>query len=539
MPGTLTELLAAAVEEISSLHQRLDALQRQVDELQSELRHRVPDPADTRAAQSPPAAASHLSPHPRVPVISLANDNDVSVTLSAELPDFETETRTPLPELRFNESTAPTSSLEDGHTSESVEAQRRPFIKWLPTTDAELPLIEARCRLKAEASRWAYQRRQLTSAQAEFRTEIEPRDRQLITQAKQLPDCFLWMSHPSAPVPSNPQDWMMLAGSYEVLATATGALRRILEDEEESRDSFEKGVNLLAEAQSALRIAVTRLGGPPTDHDQARIFGWLKSVALDRQIFIRRFMRLDDPGSPETWENLQERVTEFESAWENTRGKKSLRKKLLGRIRYKLSHLSGADSAEASHHWTAIAQDVEALIADGLPPSNLELREMLLPFVESFPELASMPKGFQLTVREIDRYLASMAAAESNSEAALEGVVSDQVSRIASLMAGKTAIIIGGDRRPHAAAALEKAFQLAELIWIDTRAHESVSSFEPYVARPEVCLVLLAIRWSSHSYGEVQDFCRQHNKPLVRLPGGYNPNQVASQILDQGSDRLL
>jgi hypothetical protein len=76
------------------------------------------------------------------------------------------------------------------------------------------------------------------------------------------------------------------------------------------------------------------------------------------------------------------------------------------------------------------------------------------------------------------------------------------------------------------------------LIWIETRAHESIEGFEPYVARPNVAAVVLAIRWSSHSYGEVKDFCDKHGKPLVRLPGGYNVNQVAAQIMSQCSERL-
>jgi hypothetical protein len=51
-------------------------------------------------------------------------------------------------------------------------------------------------------------------------------------------------------------------------------------------------------------------------------------------------------------------------------------------------------------------------------------------------------------------------------------------------------------------------------------------------------LVLLAIRWSSHAFGDVKQFCDRHGKPLVRLPGGYSPNQVAAQILAQGSEQL-
>lgn len=56
--------------------------------------------------------------------------------------------------------------------------------------------------------------------------------------------------------------------------------------------------------------------------------------------------------------------------------------------------------------------------------------------------------------------------------------------------------------------------------------------------RSGVAVDLLSIRWSSQFYGDVRVFCERHKRPLVRLPAGYNANQVASQILEQCSDRL-
>jgi hypothetical protein len=85
---------------------------------------------------------------------------------------------------------------------------------------------------------------------------------------------------------------------------------------------------------------------------------------------------------------------------------------------------------------------------------------------------------------------------------------------------------------------LKTALGLKELVWVETREHESVTAFEPVIARPDVALVLLAIRWSSHSFGDVRRFCDRHGKPLVRLPGGYNPNQVAAQIVSQCGGQL-
>ena len=75
-------------------------------------------------------------------------------------------------------------------------------------------------------------------------------------------------------------------------------------------------------------------------------------------------------------------------------------------------------------------------------------------------------------------------------------------------------------------------------MWIETKEHQSITAFEPAIAEPELALVLLAIRWSSHAFGDVKQYCDRHGKPLVRLPGGYSPNQVAVQILAQCSEKL-
>ncbi len=113
-----------------------------------------------------------------------------------------------------------------------------------------------------------------------------------------------------------------------------------------------------------------------------------------------------------------------------------------------------------------------------------------------------------------------------------------EVKQAARLLSGKSVVLIGGDRRPEAQDALKEALDLEEVLWIETKEHQPVASFETAIARPDVALVLLAIRWSSHSFGEVRQFCDRHGKPLVRLPGGYNPNQVAAQILSQCGERL-
>ena len=143
-----------------------------------------------------------------------------------------------------------------------------------------------------------------------------------------------------------------------------------------------------------------------------------------------------------------------------------------------------------------------------------------------------IPDGFRRVLDEVDRYLATQGL-PLNQRCAL----SAEVQRVAELYKGKTMVLIGGDRRPHAHEALRSAFCLKELIWVATRDHESNDLFLPYTSRPDVNVVLLAIRWSSHSYGDLKTICDRYGKEFYRLPAGYNPNQVAHQILQQRGEK--
>ena len=162
------------------------------------------------------------------------------------------------------------------------------------------------------------------------------------------------------------------------------------------------------------------------------------------------------------------------------------------------------------------------------------IEALLIPVIELLPEQNSVPQEFELVLREIDRFLATCPPPESP----VVAQPSREVSEAARLLNGRSLVLIGGEKRPGACQALKAALGLRDLLWVETRAHESIAGFEPFVARSDVAAVLLAIRWSSHSYGDVKTFCDKHGKPLVRLPGGYNVNQVAAQMMRQCSERL-
>ncbi len=391
---------------------------------------------------------------------------------------------------------------------------------------ADLKLIEERCRLKAEGARWAATRQRRINEGADYALEIEPVDRDLIARAKDLEDCFLWMNHPSGPIPPNLDWWEDVAGCFDTAAMIVAVLEELVGDVKKYRPLFEQALDLAAEAQSALRMVVEAVDGKP-DNDQQKLFYWLSQAAADYQVFIQRFMRLDDAANPTTWGDLQERISGLDAQIEAIRKQEKQRLQLFGKGNYHARLIrEGRDTLD---DWNKVIAAVESLVNEGIPPSNTDIREMLLPIVDGMPDEMEVSTGFDRVLVEIDRYLATQVP--PSPEVTRE--VSEEVQKVGELFAGKTMVVIGGERRPNACEALKSAFGLKELIWISTREHESADQFEPYVARPEVAAVLLAIRWSSHSYGVVRDFCEKHGTLFVRLPGGYNPNQVAHQILQQ------
>ena len=155
------------------------------------------------------------------------------------------------------------------------------------------------------------------------------------------------------------------------------------------------------------------------------------------------------------------------------------------------------------------------------------------------PESLTPGRNVGLVLREIDRYLAERQsddqAADRTDVAAEE---TEEVRDVRRLLAGKSLVIVGGETRPQSRQALIDAFDLADCYWPTFREHTSNTRFETYIDRPDVAVVLLAIRWSSHSYGDLKATCDTLGKPMVRLKAGYGVNRVAVDILEQVSGRL-
>ncbi len=389
----------------------------------------------------------------------------------------------------------------------------------------------ARCRIKAEGCHWAFKRLGLKANGADHMAEIAPGDRAIVEKAKGLPDCRLWMNSVSAPIPDDWSLYETLAGCFEALAAVLTIAASSPEIIAVDRHLHEDLLKLVAEAQSAVREAVRRVDGP-IDSDQVEAFRWVRNAAAKAGIFIDRHMRVEDPADPTGWKDLLEGINRLAEQVEHRAAAIRKRRKLFEKLRYQLEQ---AVSGDDNHLWESVARTLDELIRDGVHPSNLEVRDLLLPHVEVIPQIENPPQGFELVLRETRRFQESLV------EYPPEEDVTEFIPIIeaaADMLQGRAVALIGGDSRQAPKEALERRLRLSELVWVPTKHGQSVSSFESYVARPDVAVVLLAIRWASHSYTDLRHLCRKYGKPLVRLPGGYSPNQVATQIVNQCSWRL-
>jgi hypothetical protein len=433
-------------------------------------------------------------------------------------------------ELDSNPGTERLRELTLGRASPSQNDPRpNPVtIKRVETAHDDLDAIRARCRGKSEAARWAAERLRRLGEGNAFPVENAAMEQELVEWADKLTDCFYWKTAASD---SQPTDILLLddvGGCFETTAEALSLFVGPVAQRSGNPKVLERVLPLIAEAQSALRAAFQRLGAPD-DPDQLEVFEWLKATAARRHVYLKRFMRADDHADPARWSELLARIESATAAGQQSR-QQSAR---IERVRDQLK--VARNDQGIGHDWPAIISAVDKLVEEGIPPSNREIRELLLPLIDDMPDRDDLPPGFRLVLKEIDRFLA-IRSLPARSPVSHEPAA--EVREVARLLTGRSVLLIGGNRRREAQESLRRALGLRDLVWIETKEHQAVAGFEPLIVRPDVALVLLAIRWSSHAFGDVKLLCDRHCKPLVRLPGGYSPNQVAAQILSQCSGQI-
>lgn len=390
-----------------------------------------------------------------------------------------------------------------------------------------LSIMAKRCKVKAEACRLLVKRFGGSPPETD---ESMP----LFKRAAELPDCGLWMLTGSGFNPT-PAVWENLAGAYEAASVACDLLDRVLPRNDVG---LEIGLNLAAESQSTLLYAVVDTGRRGPDTDQIELFIRIRETGAQRRIYIPKFLKRDDRADPDNWKDVLARLTrEFEPykslppSTPDSSGKPKSPDKPMHSVQY---HLKKVKESPSTANWPWIFKLIDEAITTGLSPADPGLRDLFLPVADLAPDDVEIPANVALVYREIDRHL----AARPTDERPVPETPSQEVVKAAILLGGKEVALVGGLPRPLHQKAIIEAFDLRDLRWLAVPEPTLMSRFEADIARPEVALVLHAFRWSSADETALKELCDKYKKPLVRLPRGYNPNQIASELLRQAGDRL-
>ena len=319
--------------------------------------------------------------------------------------------------------------------------------------------------------------------------------------------------------------------TYESMIESISLLQSIASDPRREtdthryREEFKQAVQHLASLQSALRIQCE----PLRDENQSQIFLWLQRVTKEHSVFVAKHMKLTDPASVSEIPAIREQIRQARLRWEAPKQ----RSKILKRISYELGK-----SATDPGAWDSVFRQVEELvISEKTPPSNVELRDLLLPHLDRIPADVEPNEAFLAVQRAIDEYLHSIEGRDVEVTGP-QGMANPEVEELKNILEGRKVILIGGVPDPHGKARLEHAFGLEELVWIEARHEESIAPIALEVRDPGVVLVLVVVRWMSHAHGDVKKQCVEVGKPFVMLQGTTHPNRVAHDVMAQCGDML-
>ena len=393
------------------------------------------------------------------------------------------------------------------------------------------------CALKADAARWMGECQRLLALGKTVPAEVAAQKWKLIEHAQTLPECYLWMVQHELPATTDPTLYADLGNCYEACALMTALLEKLVAHERQAQPFLIQALGLAAVVQAALRNAIQALEDT-VDTDQRKLFQWVEAAHAQYHLQMQRYTKRSKEANPRQSAALIQQVQELFNKISMQRKRQNAQRRLWRQARSLAENLQADLQAVTVAHWQALVEAVEALVDAGIPASNVELRKLLLPLldqlVEPLLESSAQRPTFNLVLREVERFLDQEPAATA---ATPEVASSGEVLQVRALLQGQRIVFIGGERRLAAEEALHNAFALKELIWLEGH-DQTYTAFEPYVARPDVSVVILALRWSRHGFGQVKEYCDHYDKLFVRLVGGYNPNQVAHVLLKQIGDRL-
>lgn len=524
------ELLAGLLAQSSDDDSRRAALSELSGWLQVELAARAPRPGE-----APAASTSAQSPSPSPLVDLRVEERPLSiggktVLVAARVAEETLDPRVPL-------------SLEGRVILPSESVKPRPPLRTRsgtgagpgpgPRAEEDWPWIlertRNRARLKADACHWALRRHDDPEVTEQAREALWSRSRE-------LGGFSLWPLDRTRPLPDDElleycaEAYENLAQAVEVILTTRTWITGAVAPPEEL-------LYLAADVQSALRSALIQVD-VHDDPDQIDLFIWIKELGYRHSIYVPRHLRREDPSDPSDWLLRRERLDALGEKLRREGDDRRERKRLVDKLHYQVSRLARAGGeSERRMSWSDLLRTLDLWVEGRRPPTSLEVCEPLLAHLDDLPEDLEVPAGAKRVLQAVDDLLAARSQA-AHAVGPSAPTPSAEMRAARALLEGKIVVLIGGERRVDEEQRLVRDLGLAELRWRSTRPHRSIDPLIDQISRPDVDLVIVAVRWSDHAFGELRRIAEAAGKPFVQLPGGYGTNQVAHQVLAQASGKL-
>lgn len=474
-----------------------------------------PQPGAVEAIRGPAAEPAMPVPEPTPPSPGAGAPSPVGIPKlsSGYVPLMLGSGGEPL-QIKLPGTSAEIAAARQSAYSQEAESARASF-------DApDLSLIARRCALKGETCRFVIERR---GAGPDRQGEFAERVRGLLTTAKATPNCFLWMLFPGQ---TQPPDGVLgvIGACYANLERAALLAERVAPGS--SAETRHDALLLLAAAQSALRVALEDTWLTKPDRDQEDTFAYLADATRYERVFLERYMKLDDAADPGEHAELAARIGELEKRLEQGEARRKRITTLVNDVRFHARRIAGDPGGDHGRDWEKIAAKLGELEGERAL-GDAKLAEPL----RAVAGLA--PPGLAAVLAK-----AGASAAPGEEESPTKQY-SAGVTRVRDFLRGGRVVLVGGERRDDAERRIREAFDLADLEWLAPAEHSSSGPLEAPIGRADTRLVLQLIKLTGHHHAaDVAAYCERYAKPLVRLPAGYNPEQIAAQVIEQASERL-
>ena len=410
-------------------------------------------------------------------------------------------------------------------------------------TGIDLAMVETRSRLKAASCRLFVEKRAAgAGSNAEY--EIRHRMNEMIAKAKAMPSCFLWVFWRER---TPPDDGVLaqIAECYDAQADVVGMMRRFDEMGVGGRTDEEGELfRAMAEANSALRVALGGTWLTGDDEDQVEAHVWLRQETASRRVFIDRHMTAGDPADPSKCADLRERLRQIGARLDECVSRAKAVKSGLSQIKYHAGQIVKNGPDEGAAHWAKVGEAFAKLRGLGIAAADRRVAEAIGPrAARGWTGESSDTQGLAAAVARAAKLEtdpdAGADATRDEEGSANEREWSQGVVQVRTLLRGKRIVVIGGERNAAAVDRFIEAFELADAEWVTLAEHGPSTPMRGPINRADTAAVVVIIKLAGHLHAEeARGYASSAGKPCIHLSGGYNPERVAEAILDQASNRL-